>query len=147
MPHIIVWLTLPPGFARLHTHGSSKLSKLLLHTHAEGGQMEPPLGGATFDEIVSLIVYYEKDGGELLSSGADLLGDKPAPRQTRYRPLSNVPRTNRTSPATTNQKATPARAGMVPREAKIPSAPRITAIHHVITLGLLSFMIFFSLVS
>jgi hypothetical protein len=41
-------------------------------TKVEGGQLQPLLGSATFDEKkVSLFVNYEKDEGELLSSGTD----------------------------------------------------------------------------
>jgi len=37
---------LPPFLARRQTYNSTIFCKVPLHTHAEGGQVEPMLGGA-----------------------------------------------------------------------------------------------------
>jgi hypothetical protein len=84
-----------------------------------------------------------KKGGNPLISEADLQRQT-VPPLTYYRPFKNVPKANNANPTTTNQKAKPESTGMVTKKATIPSTPMITEIHHVITLGALSFMIFFS---
>jgi hypothetical protein len=57
-----------------------------------------------------------------------------------YSPLINVPRTNKIQPKPINQIAKLDKEGL--NEKIIPSTPRITAIHQVITLGMLSLIIF-----
>jgi hypothetical protein len=52
---------LPPGRARRQNHHSTKLTKVPLHTHAEGGQVEPVLGGKKHPGFrVFLYIYLSK---------------------------------------------------------------------------------------